>query len=83
MLRSIVSRTIFRYHSSKATACKPLTVTFITPENEAIECKAAEGENLLEIAHQNDVELEGTRIMLDINVKAHVKHLWPVQRVTL
>lgn len=37
----------------------PLTVTFITPENEKIVCKAKEGQHLLEIAHANDVELEG------------------------
>jgi ferredoxin len=35
------------------------SVTFITPQGEAIQCPAHEGDSLLDIAHENDVELEG------------------------
>jgi ferredoxin len=35
------------------------TVTYITPENKRISVKAAEGENLLDVAHSNDIDLEG------------------------
>ncbi|MBA4117399.1 MAG: 2Fe-2S ferredoxin [Candidatus Puniceispirillum sp.] len=34
-------------------------VTFITPDNKAVEIDAPEGLSLLEIAHMNSVELEG------------------------
>ncbi|KAI3660534.1 hypothetical protein MP638_000991, partial [Amoeboaphelidium occidentale] len=44
---------------STAANKKTLHVTFVTPENEEITCNAAEGDNLLDIAHENDVELEG------------------------
>ncbi|RKP10182.1 2Fe-2S ferredoxin-type domain-containing protein, partial [Thamnocephalis sphaerospora] len=35
------------------------SVTFITPEGEEIVAPAREGESLLDIAHDNDVDLEG------------------------
>ena len=34
-------------------------MTFITPDNEEITCHCKPGQNLLDIAHENDVELEG------------------------
>jgi ferredoxin len=37
-------------------------VIFITPENEEIVVSAHEGESLLDIAHNNDVDLEGKLI---------------------
>lgn len=36
-----------------------MRVVFITPEGERREVVGKEGENLLALAHQNDVELEG------------------------
>ncbi|ORX92335.1 ferredoxin [Basidiobolus meristosporus CBS 931.73] len=38
---------------------KSLTVNFITPEGENVTVKAAEGDNIMEIAHQNHIDLEG------------------------
>jgi ferredoxin len=40
------------------------TVTFITPENKKISVKAAKDENLLDVAHANDIDLEGKYIPL-------------------
>lgn len=37
----------------------PWRVTFITSEGEQITCRAKDGENLLDIAHANQVDLEG------------------------
>lgn len=34
-------------------------MNFITPEGETVTCLAQEGDSLLEVAHENDVELEG------------------------
>ena len=36
-----------------------IKVTFVTPEGEDIECDAPLGDNMLDVAHDNDVELEG------------------------
>ena len=36
-----------------------IKVTFITPEGEAVECKGHKNDSLLDVAHANDVELEG------------------------
>ncbi len=36
-------------------------MTFLTPENEAIQVFAKPGSNLLDIAHNNDIELEGKK----------------------
>lgn len=47
---------------STAANKKTLHVTFVTPESEEITCNAAEGDNLLDIAHENDVELEGSEV---------------------
>lgn len=47
-----------RGHNSSAKK-GPLTITYITPEKETITLKVAENSNLLDIAHANDIELEG------------------------
>ncbi|ORX96825.1 ferredoxin [Basidiobolus meristosporus CBS 931.73] len=36
-----------------------LTVNFVTPEGKTIAAKAAEGDSIMEIAHQNHIDLEG------------------------
>lgn len=36
-----------------------MKVTFVTPEGEELECWAQEDESMLEVAHANDVEMEG------------------------
>ena len=36
-----------------------VNVTFITPKGERVPCKATEGTTILELAHANDVDLEG------------------------
>jgi ferredoxin-2, mitochondrial len=42
----------------RATA-RPVNVTFVDTDGERVEVRAYEGENILEVAHQNDIELEG------------------------
>ncbi|KAI8871029.1 ferredoxin, partial [Ramicandelaber brevisporus] len=54
------SRTSTAQHGGTAKAGSgDLTVNFITPEGETITVKANEGESILDIAHANEVELEG------------------------
>ncbi|KAJ3055351.1 hypothetical protein HK097_010777 [Rhizophlyctis rosea] len=43
----------------KPAAGEGLQVTYITPDNEKITITAREGDNLLDLAHNNDIELEG------------------------
>merc|ERR1719223_2305794 len=43
----------------KPSDSEKLSVTFITPDNEAIQLDVKPGANLLDIAHKNDIELEG------------------------
>jgi ferredoxin len=38
---------------------KPITVTFIEPDGEEYEVQAEIGDNFLDVAHDNDIELEG------------------------
>jgi hypothetical protein len=45
----------------KPSESEKLSVTFLTPENEAIQVFAKPGSNLLDIAHNNDIELEGKK----------------------
>ena len=35
-------------------------VTYITPDNESITIEAKQGTNLLDLAHSNNIDLEGT-----------------------
>eukprot|EP00946_MAST-07B_sp_MAST-7B-sp1_P000499 g499.t1 len=37
----------------------PITVTFVEPDGEEYEVEAAVGDNMLDVAHDNDIELEG------------------------
>jgi ferredoxin len=46
-------------HSTADPNGKDVHVTFIEPSGERHEVTGKEGENLLSLAHQNDVELEG------------------------
>ncbi|ORX82754.1 fdxB protein [Basidiobolus meristosporus CBS 931.73] len=48
-----------RSSSARLMSTKSLTVNFITEEGEEIAVKAAEGENIMQIAHDNYVDLEG------------------------
>jgi hypothetical protein len=41
-------------------ACNSIPVIFQTPEGETIPVVAASGDNLLDLAHANNIELEGT-----------------------
>ncbi|KAJ1920245.1 mitochondrial matrix iron-sulfur protein [Mycoemilia scoparia] len=45
--------------STSASRSDQVTIYFITPEGEEIEAKGEEGENVMEVAHDHDVELEG------------------------
>ena len=41
-------------------AAPSIPLTFVTPEGERIDVVAAEGDNILDLAHANNVELEGS-----------------------
>lgn len=63
-------------HLTRPEPGKGLKVTYITPKNDLETVHANEGENLLEIAHFNDIELEGNltnknckRQLLSLNLK--------------
>ncbi|KAJ2344599.1 hypothetical protein GGH91_002814 [Coemansia sp. RSA 2671] len=45
--------------SSSALLSKDVTVTFIEPDGNEIQATGEEGTNLMELAHENDVDLEG------------------------
>lgn len=76
MWRQLCSRKLFgqrNFHKSsfllhkkleKPSDAEKLKVTFITPENEAITLDVKAGSNLLDIAHGNDIELEGSGILI-------------------
>ncbi|KAJ1886718.1 Adrenodoxin-like protein 2, mitochondrial [Kickxella alabastrina] len=48
-----------RGFSASAPATKDITVTFIEPDGNEVEVTGEEGTNLMELAHENDVDLEG------------------------
>lgn len=51
----------------KASASAPTyTVTFVTNEGEEIRCEAHEGESVLDVAHRNDVDLEGRSLSVNL-----------------
>lgn len=51
---------MLRFSTPMSTgSANTLTITFLASDNKKLECKVKEGQNLLEIAHENDVELEG------------------------
>jgi hypothetical protein len=54
-----VSARFLNITSRRLSSNKIYTVVFVTPEKEEIKCPAKEGQSLLEVAHENDVELEG------------------------
>ncbi|KAJ1931868.1 hypothetical protein FBU59_006566 [Linderina macrospora] len=45
--------------STTSQIMKQVTVTFIEPDGNEVEATGEEGTNLMELAHENDVELEG------------------------
>ncbi|KAJ2512381.1 mitochondrial matrix iron-sulfur protein [Coemansia sp. RSA 1939] len=45
--------------SALAPVAKQVTVTFVEPDGAEIEATGEEGTNLMELAHENDVDLEG------------------------
>ncbi|KAJ1949175.1 mitochondrial matrix iron-sulfur protein [Linderina pennispora] len=45
--------------STTSQTMKQVTVTFIEPDGNEVEATGEEGTNLMELAHENDVELEG------------------------
>ncbi|KAJ2721251.1 mitochondrial matrix iron-sulfur protein [Coemansia sp. Benny D115] len=45
--------------SVSAATAKQVTVTFIEPDGNEVEATGEEGTNLMELAHENDVDLEG------------------------
>ena len=53
------SRIIRHGSVEKPIAGQGLKVTFVTPQNESITVEAKEGTNLLDLAHANDIDLEG------------------------
>ena len=59
MLRRFSPFRFYRASFATKTPSAALKVTFITPEGHKVTCKAHEGENLLDIAHENNVDLEG------------------------
>lgn len=59
MRRFQASATQLHKPFEKPTAGEKLTVTFITTDNERITLDVKPGANLLDIAHGNDIELEG------------------------
>ncbi|KAI9028506.1 2Fe-2S ferredoxin-type domain-containing protein [Hyaloraphidium curvatum] len=46
-------------HTKKHKPGDGYRVTFVTPEGEELECWAGEDETMLDVAHANDVEMEG------------------------
>ncbi|PIA14001.1 ferredoxin [Coemansia reversa NRRL 1564] len=45
--------------STSAIPAKDVTVTFIEPDGNEVKATGEEGTNLMELAHENDVDLEG------------------------
>lgn len=45
--------------NSSAAANKSIKVNFIYPDKTTVTCGAQVGENILTVAHQNDIDLEG------------------------
>ncbi|PVV02527.1 hypothetical protein BB560_003014 [Smittium megazygosporum] len=54
-------RLLLSHHFSSTTssASDKVNLTFVTPEGEEIPVEAEKGINILELAHENDVDLEG------------------------
>jgi hypothetical protein len=52
-------RSADQQHTKKHGPTDGLLVTFITPEGEEMDCYAKEDESMLDVAHANDVEMEG------------------------
>lgn len=68
-------------HRQKPT----INITFIDRDGESIQVAAPVGENLLEVAHANDVDLEVRRhgrVYNSLVLRAHAKVRWPAARVT-
>ncbi|ORZ34954.1 2Fe-2S ferredoxin-type domain-containing protein [Catenaria anguillulae PL171] len=57
--RSWSSSPILAHGKKKNSADLPYSVTYVTPEGEKVTVKAEDGDTLLDLAHQHDIELEG------------------------
>jgi len=49
------------YRIMEKTSNDRLSVTFVTPEGDRTTLQVAEGDSLLDIAHEHDIDLEGSR----------------------
>jgi hypothetical protein len=57
-------------------------VTFVTPDGDRTTLQVREGDSLLDIAHEHDIDLEGiVSDVLSLTVKAHAKGRWRVRHV--
>lgn len=54
----LLHRTVSR-HAKKHPPGDGFKVTFITPEGDSFDCYAHQDETLLDVAHANDIEMEG------------------------
>jgi hypothetical protein len=61
MLRFLLQKRLFSSRPIQLT--EKFKVTFITPQNEKISVKVRENTNLLDAAHANDIDLEGSLIL--------------------
>jgi len=57
--RSFTTAPALHHPSTAEPDGEPVTVTFINPDGSRVTCTGPTGENLLALAHQNGVELEG------------------------
>lgn len=64
-----------------------VTIEFVTPEGQRKKIVGEQGENLLHLAHENDVELEGKKTVTSshhcISIHSSVMNFLIVQRVCL
>ncbi|KAK9761685.1 mitochondrial matrix iron-sulfur protein [Basidiobolus ranarum] len=59
LLTTLTRRILPVAYRTRLMSTKTLTVNFITSEGDKVTVKAAEGDNIMEIAHQNHIDLEG------------------------
>ncbi|KAI9216897.1 2Fe-2S ferredoxin-type domain-containing protein [Blastocladiella britannica] len=57
--RTLHASTAFLHGGKKASAAFPYTVTYVTSDGEEVTVRCEEGDNLLDVAHSNDIDLEG------------------------
>mmetsp|Transcript_18158 Transcript_18158/g.21800 ORF Transcript_18158/g.21800 Transcript_18158/m.21800 type:complete len:101 (-) Transcript_18158:161-463(-) len=58
--KNTISSNAYRsFHSSRPAFHKTVPIVYVDPTEEEIEVQAEVGKNLLDIAHDNNIELEG------------------------